>query len=293
LRAGIFIPNGITGELRGWDPRLAWERGLALGQLADDLGFDSLWVPDHMHNVVAADDAPTFEAFTQMAALAGVTSRVTLVPGVACVGFRNPALLAKMMTTLDVASNGRAECAIGAGWNEREWNGYGYGFPPARERLQLLREALEVITRMFQPGRATWTGERYRVENAICEPKGIQSPRLPIIVGGNGPNVTWRLAARYADELNLDEPSLDAIPGWLPTIRQRCEEIGRDPATLRLSALFSWNDAAGQQRIDGLARLAELGLTRIQSPIDGDLTNGEWLLSYAEDCRLAGVELLA
>ena len=292
MQVGIFIMNGVGGDLRGREPRWAWERCLALGRLAEDLGFDSLWAPDHLQNVFEHDDAPTFEALSLLTALAGVTRRVTLSPGVACVGFRNPALLLKMMTTLDVASNGRAELAIGAGWNADEYRGYGYDFPAAPERLRMLAEALEIITRMLQPGRATWAGASYRIDDVICEPKGVGARRLPLIVGGNGPKVTWRLAARFADELNLDGPKIADIAGWLPTIRQRCEEIGRDPATLRLSALIWWDGIARQERVEGLTQLRELGLTRIQSPIDGVLDSDEPLHAFAEDCRAAGCELL-
>lgn len=209
-----------------------------------------------------------------------------------CARFRNPALLAKMITTLDVASGGRAELGIGAGWNEWEWRGYGYGFPPTRERLELMRETLEVLTQMLEPGRATWHGERVHVEDVVCEPKGVQQPRIPIIVGGNGPNMTWRLAARFADELNLDGPEIDRIADWLPTIRQRCEEIARDPATLPVSAEMWWNGATGQERVEGLARLAELGLVRTHSNFAEAADSDEPIHSFADDCRAAGVELL-
>lgn len=291
MRAGIFIPNGIVGEYDGWDARKAWERSIAVGRLSEELGFDSVWTPDHMQNIRQHNDAPSFESVMHLMALAENTQRVTLASGVACNGFRNPALLLKMMTTLDVASNGRAEIAIGAGWNAWEWNGYGWGFPPTKVRLQMLAEGLEVITRMLQPGRATWQGEHYRLEDAICEPKGLH--RMPIIIGGNGQNVTWRLAAKYADELNFDSPSIEDVENWIPIARQRCEEIGRDPASLALSALYWWKDVSGQQRVEVLQRLAELGLTRIQSDIKGSTDSDEPLIAFAEDCRSAGVEMLA
>src|SRR5437762_209494 len=114
MRVGIFIPNGVQGEFSGWDVGRAWERSLEIGRQAEALGFDSLWVPDHLQNIREQDDAPTFEPLLHLMALASVTRRVTLAPGVACVGFRNPALLVKMLTTLDSASGGRAELAIGA-----------------------------------------------------------------------------------------------------------------------------------------------------------------------------------
>ena len=154
---------------------------------------------------------------------------------VVCTGFRNPALTAKMSSTLDVISNGRFELGIGAGWKEDEWIAYGYGFPPLRERLAVLADHLEIIRRMLEPGRASYEGRYARVDGAINVPKGIQQPRLPIIVGGNGQNVTFRLAARFAEELNLVFLDPAEVGEHMAVARQRCEEEGRDPATLRLS----------------------------------------------------------
>ena len=121
-----------------------------------------------------------------------------------CAGYRNPALVAKMISTLDVVSGGRAELGLGAGWKEDEYTAYGFGFPPLRTRMQLLEDTLEIVSRMLAPGRATYDGATASVRDAINVPRGLQDPRVPILVGGNGPNRTWRLAARFADELNLD-----------------------------------------------------------------------------------------
>ena len=242
-----------------------------------------------MQAVVGDPAAPVFEAFVQMTALAAATSRVRLVPGVVCAGFRNPALLAKMFATLDVASNGRVEIGIGAGWNEAEWRAYGYGFPDAGERLRILEDALEVVARLRGPGPATWQGHRARLGGAFCVPAGVQ-PRIPVVVGGNGQRVTWRLAARHADELNLDAPTVEQVAAWLPVVRQRCEEIGRDPATLRVSAQVWW-ERGGPERVETLGRLAELGLARIHSDLPGAPESDEPLHRFAEDCRAAGVTL--
>ena len=289
MRAGVCVPNGVLGELAGWDARRAWARGLEVARLAERLGFESVWIPDHVQAVVGDPAAPVFEAFVQMTALAAATSRVRLVPGVVCAGFRNPALLAKMFATLDVASNGRVEIGIGAGWNEAEWRAYGYGFPDAGERLRILEDALEVVARLRGPGPATWQGHRARLEGAFCVPAGVQR-RIPVVVGGNGQRVTWRLAARHADELNLDAPTVEQVAAWLPVVRQRCEEIGRDPATLRVSAQVWW-ERGGPERVETLGRLAELGLARIHSDLPGAPESDEPLHRFAEDCRAAGVTL--
>ena len=159
------------------------------------------------------------------------TERVRLGQVVICTAFRNPALTAKMIGTLDVISGGRMELGIGAGWKEDEWRAYGYGFPDTKTRLATLSDHLEVITRMLAPGHATFAGTYASVTDAVNVPRGLQEPRVPIMVGGNGPKVTWRLAARHADELNLDWLTPDEVRDAKPVIASRCEEIGRDPAT--------------------------------------------------------------
>lgn len=293
MQAGITILSGLTGEFVAWESERAWSRALDMASVAERLGFAFVWVPDHLRVVDGPDDGPTFEAFTVLAAIAERTSRVRLGPGVACAGFRNPALLVKMATTLDVASGGRFDLAVGAGWHEGEWRSYGYGFPPTRERLAQLRETLEIASRMLQPGRASWRGERYQIDDVIAEPKGLQEPRMPIIVGGNGQKVTWRLAARFADELNLDGPQIRQIRDWLPIIGERCEEVDRDPATLPVSAEIWWDGATGQARVEQLQEIAELGLKRIHSHLREAADSDEPLISFAEDCRTAGLDLEA
>jgi F420-dependent oxidoreductase-like protein len=227
MKAGVIVPQGWTGEYDGWDPRTAWARTVTVAQQAESLGFESIWLFDHFHTVPEPTDEITFESFTSLAHLGAVTSRVRLGHIVLCAGFRNPAMTAKMISTMDVQTGGRMELGIGAGWKKDEWEAYGYGFPAARDRLGALRDQLEIVTAMMEPGRATHIGEYASVEDAINVPEPVQRPRVPIMVGGNGPNVTWRLAARYADELNLDGMTPDEVAEALPTIRSRCEEIGR------------------------------------------------------------------
>jgi alkanesulfonate monooxygenase SsuD/methylene tetrahydromethanopterin reductase-like flavin-dependent oxidoreductase (luciferase family) len=204
VEIGVVVPQGWTGEYDGWHPRRAWERTLAVTLHAERLGFQSVWVFDHFQTEPEPTDELTFESFTTLAALAASTERVRLGHVVICTAYRNPALTAKMIGTLDVISGGRMELGIGAGWKEDEWRAYGYGFPDTKTRLATLADHLEVITRMLAPGRATFAGTYASVADAINVPRGLQEPRVPVMVGGNGPRVTWRLAARFADELNLD-----------------------------------------------------------------------------------------
>ena len=293
MQAGIIVPQGWTGEYDGWEPARAWDRSVEVAVEAERLGFESIWAFDHFHTVPEPTDELTFESFTFLTALSQRTERVRLGHVVISAGFRNPALVAKMISTLDVVSGGRAEVGIGAGWKRDEWEAYGYGFPGTKERLDGLRDALEVLTVMLGPGRATHEGEHASVRDAINEPRGLQQPRIPIMVGGNGPERTWRLAARYADELNIDAMYPDDLREAMPTIRSRCEEIGRDPATLRVSVHIWWQQATtpGTERVERLAAYREIGVHRIQCLVRDAVGSDEALEAFAEDCIAAGVSL--
>lgn len=293
MRVGIIVPQGWTGEYDGWDPARAWARTVAVARQADDAGLDSIWLFDHFHTIPEPTDEITFEAFVGLSALAPVTRRVRLGHLVLCAGYRNPALVAKMIATLDVVSGGRAELGLGAGWKEDEWRAYGYGYPPLRERLAALEDTLEIATRMLAPGRATYEGPFAAVHEAINVPRGIQEPRVPIVVGGNGPVVTWRLAARFADELNLDWQQPDEVAAALPTIAARCEEVGRDPSTLRVSVNIGrvFTAEAGPARVALLRAYADTGIARVMTLLTGAATSDEAVPAFAEDCRAAGLDL--
>jgi alkanesulfonate monooxygenase SsuD/methylene tetrahydromethanopterin reductase-like flavin-dependent oxidoreductase (luciferase family) len=198
-----------------------------------------------------------------------------------------------MAGTLDVISGGRFEIGIGAGWKEDEWRAYGYGFPPLRDRLAHLDETVQVLDRMLRPGHADFRGRFVTVADAINLPKGLQSPRIPIMIGGNGPNVTWRIAARQADELNLDGLSPDETRAALPVIASRCEEVDRDPATLRISVHMNWPDAArgGERRREMLATYRDLGVARVMVFLRRAAKGDEALASLAEDVRAIGLPL--
>jgi F420-dependent oxidoreductase-like protein len=293
MKIGVIVPQGWTGEYNGWDAPTAWSRTRDVAWQAEALGFESIWVFDHFHTVPRPTDEITFESFTSLSALAAETRRVRLGHVVLCAAYRNPALTAKMISTLDVVSGGRMELGIGAGWKRDEWKAYGYGFPRAPERLAILKDQLEIISAMLAPGRATYRGEHHSVEGAINVPKPVQEPRIPIMVGGNGRNVTWRLAARYADELNLDGLGPDDVAREIPVIRSRCEEIDRDPGSLAVSGHVWWESIQerGQQRVDMLAAYRELGLSRVIALVRASAQSDEALPAWAEDARAAGCEL--
>ncbi|MEJ7748830.1 MAG: TIGR03560 family F420-dependent LLM class oxidoreductase [Candidatus Limnocylindrales bacterium] len=295
MKMGVIVPQGWTGEYDGWQPLDAWRRTTEVARQADRLGFESIWLFDHLHTVPKPTDEITFESFTSLAALAAMTTRVRLGHIVICTAFRNPALTAKMISTMDTISGGRMELGIGAGWKRDEWQAYGYGFPETKERLARLGDDLGVITAMLAGDKhehATFQGAHASVRDAINVPKPIQRPRVPIMVGGNGPNVTWRLAAKHADELNLDGMSSADVAEALPVVRSRCEEIGRDPASLPVSVHIWWGDfePPGAARVDRLAEYRELGVRRVMVLARDSANTDEALESLAEDGRAAGIE---
>ncbi len=295
MDVGVMVPQGWKGEYDGWSPADAWSNAIERARQADALGFESLWVFDHFTTVPQPREEITFESFTMLGAVAEATARARIGHMVVCTGFRNPALTAKMSSTLDVISGGRFELGIGAGWKEDEWIAYGYGFPPLRERLAALADHLEIIHRMLEPGRASYEGRHARVDGAINVPKGIQKPRIPIIVGGNGPNVTFRLAARFAEELNLVFLEPEEVGELIAVAHQRCVEERRDPATLRISLYCRDTDvrAVGQERVDLLGAFAALGLDRLVAfPSRWD-TSSDGLARFAEDVRAAGLPMAA
>lgn len=293
MQVGLMAPQGWKGEYDGWDPAEAWQRTVELARQAEDLGFESLWVFDHFHTVPEPTDEITFESFSVLSALAMATRRVRLGHMVVCTGFRNPAHTAKLSSTIDVISGGRFELGIGAGWKKDEWLAYGYGFPPIGERLDALGDDLEVISRMFAPGRATYEGRHAHVRDAINVPKGIQQPRIPIIVGGNGERRTAGYAIRFADELNYVFLGPDEIAERMVAVRRRCEEEGRDPATLRFS-LYARDEEmrdAGRARIDLLDRFRGIGLDRIVAFPTRWSPTAEAQAAFADDVRAAGIAL--
>jgi alkanesulfonate monooxygenase SsuD/methylene tetrahydromethanopterin reductase-like flavin-dependent oxidoreductase (luciferase family) len=295
MRVGIIVPQGWTGEFDGWDAGRAWARTVAVAHGAEALGFDSVWMFDHVQTEPVPTDEITFEAFVGLSALAVETARVRLGHLVLCAGYRNPALAVKMISTLDVVSGGRAELGLGAGWKEDEYLAYGFGFPPLRTRMEMLEDALEIAARMLGGGRATYEGPAARVRDAINVPRGLQEPRIPILVGGNGPNRTWRLAARFADELNLDWLTPEEVVDARPVIASRCEELGRDPATLRLSVNIGREDTVreGDVRVDLLRRFVDAGVDRVMTLLTASADDDAALERFAEDCVAAGCELEA
>jgi F420-dependent oxidoreductase-like protein len=230
LRWGAFVPQGWKLEYTGWDAAAAWDRTRELAQLAERVGYDHLWVYDHVETVPRREPTHVFEAFTLLAALAQHTTSARLGQMVTCAAYRNAGLLAKQAACVDVLSAGRLILGLGGGWYEREYQAYGYEFPPPAQRLAILRETLEVLPRLWTEETVTYAGRHLRFDGAYCDPKPLQ--QLPEIwVGGGGEKVTLRIAARHASRTNW-QVGIDGFRHKSELLRGYCEEIGRDFDTI-------------------------------------------------------------
>jgi len=236
-RLGLQIPNFNYPDVT--DDAL-FERIAAIAAEGEQAGFDAVLVMDHFYQLPAlgAPDLYMLEAYTLLGALAARTRQARLSALVTGNTYRNPALLAKMVTTLDVVSGGRAMLGIGAGWFEPEHQGYGFEFPPVGERLSRLEEALQIIRPMLRDARPSFDGRFYRAKEAINSPHPIQENGVPILIGGNGEQRTLRLVARYGDESNLTCPPAE-IPRKLEALERHCAAFGRDRAEICVTWLGS------------------------------------------------------
>jgi F420-dependent oxidoreductase-like protein len=201
-----------------------------LATRAEILGFDSFWVMDHFHqiSVVGKQEDPMLEGWTTISVLAGITSKIKLGTLVTGVIYRHPSVLAKMGATLDVLTKGRLFMGIGAAWNQEESLAYGIPFFPNKERLLRLEEAIQIIRKMWtEEPAATFSGKYYQISNAFCNPKPVQKPSPPIMVGGSGERQTLKIIAKYADACNLFG-SAETIKRKLSILNEHCKSVGRD-----------------------------------------------------------------
>ncbi len=226
-----------------------WSELVSQWKLAEELGFDSIWLFDHFMALYADPDGPVLETSTLLAALAQETSRAKI--GVLVYGntHRAPALLAREIVTVDHVSNGRAILGIGAGWNEREHRAYGIPFPPAGERVEMLDESLQIIESLFTQRRTTFHGAHYRLDDAPFAPKPVQD-KLPVLIGGTRPKML-KVVARHADIWDTSRDPVQLQDG-IRQLRDNCAEIGRDPDEIVVSSSF------GADRIEHESGFEEL-----------------------------------
>ena len=318
MRIGLLLPQGYFNEFDGWEPGAAWARILEVARLGERLGFDSLWTGEH---VLAKWDpeGPIFDCLTIHTAVAPVVPRVELGFCVINSTFRNPAMTAKAAATLDAISGGRVVLGLGAGFKENEARAFGQPYAELKERMAILSEHFAIIsamTRRDEPP-VTFEGRHARVEAVANAPRTGGGDHIKLLIGGHGRNVTFRLAARYCDEVNIDA-AVEEMADAIAAVHERCEEIDRDPATLTLAtgtnpswpypglrvtggqrmmeqkdlpAIMSYDFSALLPRADELARWVELGLDRVVCGVPGLVNTDEGLYELIEDCRTAGIEL--
>jgi F420-dependent oxidoreductase-like protein len=234
VRFGLQIPNF---NFPGVSSQELFDRLVAIATTAEESGFDSLFVMDHLHQIPGVGPQTNWmlEGNTILAALAARTNRVNLGLMVGGVTYRNPALHAKITSALDVVSGGRAIHAVGAAWFEDEHRAYGFDFPPLGERLERLEEALTIARAMFTQESASFEGKHYRIEHALNNPRPLRGD-IPILVGGSGERKTLRLVARYADACNIfGDP--EQVRHLLDVLDRHCHDVGRDPAEITKTRL--------------------------------------------------------
>jgi F420-dependent oxidoreductase-like protein len=228
IRFGLFVPQGWRMDLaRIKDPVEKYEAMTTVAQAADKGPWDAIWVYDHFHTVPRPELETTFECWTITSTLVRDTKRVRVGQMVGCNGYRNPALYAKIASTVDVASHGRLNAGIGAGWYEHEWRAYGYGFPELKERMAMLKEAAEIIHRLWTEDYPVFKGKYYSIDRPINEPKGVQKPHPPLWIGGSGERVTLKLVAQFGDACNID-PDPDVVRHKLGVLQEHCAAAGRN-----------------------------------------------------------------
>lgn len=227
---GLQMPS-FTFE--GVPDERMFERIVETALAAEEAGFDSFWVMDHYHQIpnVGRDTEPMLEAYTLLGGVAARTSRIQLGTMVTGVTYRNPAFLAKVVTTLDIVSSGRAILGIGAAWNEAESGAYGYDWPSTTERFERLEDALRICRGMFTHERTTFHGTHHHVDGAVNVPQPVQPGGPRILVGGGGEKKTLRLTAQYADMWN-GFGSVEEIGRKIEVLERHCADVGRDPAEI-------------------------------------------------------------
>ncbi len=225
LQVGVFVPQGWKLEYRGWGASEAWARSVELAREAETLGYDHLWVYDHVETVPRREPSHVFEAFTMLAALSQQTTRVGLGQLVTCSSYRNAGLLAKEAACVDVYSGGRLILGLGAGWFHEEYHAYGYQYRSNPDRLVALDETLEVVRRLWTEETVTFDGDHLHFDGAYCDPKPVQQ-LPPVLVGGGGEQVNLRIAARRADLTNW-QVGLEAFERKSRLLAGYCEEVGR------------------------------------------------------------------
>jgi F420-dependent oxidoreductase-like protein len=249
MRFGAFIPQGWRHDLVGIDRDGHWPAMTGVASAAEAAGFDSVWVYDHFHPVPEPTQEPVYEAWTLMAALAVATERVRLGQMCTCAAYRPPAYLAKVAASIDVISGGRLEMGIGAGWYEHEFDGYGYPFPKPSARIGLLAETVEVMRRMWTEDEVHFDGRFVTLQGALCRPKPLQEPHIPLWIAGAGEQLTLRVVAEHGNYANFGG-DVETFRHKRSVLEEHCRTVGRDPADITLSRNFNVIIGETQAEVD-------------------------------------------
>ena len=265
-----------------------------LAQRAEGIGVRTLSFMDHyfqMERAAPADD-PMLEGYTALGFVAGCTARLRLRLLVGGVTYRHPGLLAKAVTTLDVVSGGRAEFGIGAAWYDREHRGLGVPFPPIAERFERLEETIQICLQMWSDNDGAYVGKHYQLDETLCRPRAVSSPRPRILIGGGGERKTLRMVAQYADACNVNG-DVSEVAHKIDVLRGHCEAVGRDPNEIEVTTMF--RDLPPSPTVDDIVRSAEayaaIGVSTVITGATGDDPAG-WLESTFAPAidRLASIE---
>ncbi len=259
---------------------------LALARRAEIAGFEAFFRSDHYQSFPGPEGEPTTDAWATLAGIARETSRIRLGALVSPVTYRYPGNFAKIVTTVDEMSGGRVDVGFGAGWNEAEHRQHGFPFPEIGVRAEMLEETIEIVRGLFEePDGWSFRGRHYSIEGAVFYPKPVQQPRPPFIVGGSGSPRSYRIAARWADEFNFSSNGPDGVKEKNALIDAACVAIGRDPLSLRRSAMVGTTIGRDDAELD----------RRIQALLDGGVDEGEqgwletrrkrWIIGTPEHCR--------
>ncbi len=246
---GLHLPSYTFPDT---PPERRFDRTVEQAKAAEAAGFGLVSVMDHLYQIggIGSNTEPMLEAWSVLAALSRETAKVRLGTLVTGVTYRNPAFLAKQVTTLDVLSGGRAILGIGAAWNEEEHQGYGYAFPPIKERMDRLEEALTIAKAMFTEERPSFQGRYSSIDRALNEPRPIQPGGPPILVGGGGEQRTLKIAARFASMTHWFAMGLPGLQHKTEVLARHCEAIGRDPGEIERTVggpvIVVGNEAEGQ-----------------------------------------------
>jgi F420-dependent oxidoreductase-like protein len=276
----------------GVGPDAVFEKLVDIATTAEQSGFSSVSVMDHLHQIgpVGPPQNWMFDGNTMLAAIAARTSKLTLGTLVGGVTYRNPALLAKITTTLDVISGGRAWLGIGAAWFEEEHEAYGFDFPSLGRRFEYLEESVQILRAMFTESQASFDGEYFRVRDAYNNPKPIRGD-IPILIGGSGEKKTLRMVAQYADGCNLFAADAERARHLLGVLEAHCERLGRDPGEITKTGMVAYVIADTTEAAKAkMQRLVEEG---VMPPGRAEMTlaaDPDTIGEHATSLKDAGIE---